>query len=35
MQTEFVKLLYAHGEYERKTIRLSFRSNFQMKRLQT
>ena len=33
MHIEFVKLFYAH--YERKTIKLCFGTNFQMKCLQT
>ena len=35
MQIEFVKLFYAHRLYERKTIKLCFGTNFQMKALQT
>ena len=35
MHIEFVKLFYAHRDYERKTIKLCFGTNFQMKCLQT
>ena len=35
MHIGFIKLFYAHGDYERKTIKLCFGTSFQIIRLQT